>query len=475
MQPRPLALLIALWFFCVALPVPSASAQTVEAQIRDMRLEMQRLRDELEGVKAELRRLNAPTRPVLVASTELRGPLPDPEQIPAQAAPGEPQDLTPDEALPLIREQLQEQARTKVEANSKFPMKLFGTIVSNTFLNTGEPNWLDIGNVVTPTPAGLPAGSFSSTLRQTRLGAILDGPQLGSMKTSALVAMDFFGGIPNFQTGQVQPVPRLVYAYMRMETPRTAIQIGQDHMILAPKNPTSLTGLAFPILFRAGNLYLRVPQIRAERTLASGGFGEIRAVGGILAPIGGDASTAAYLFVPPNLAGERSARPGVQSRLSWRAAPAGPYEEPAWEFGASGHYSRERYATGINPSWARSVDFDVTAGRFGIGGELFDGKNIDAFGASLAQVAKSRGGFIEARVAATRRLDFNGGYGTDRLYDRVRFPGNLVQNASIFANTIYQLTPELGLSFEYRWLETTPRVGAPRPNRHFDFTAAYSF
>jgi hypothetical protein len=51
-------------------------------------------------------------------------------------------------------------------------MKLFGTVLSNTVVNTGEPNWLDIGNVVAPTPAGLPAGSFTSSLRQTRLGPV---------------------------------------------------------------------------------------------------------------------------------------------------------------------------------------------------------------------------------------------------------------------------------------------------------------
>lgn len=434
----------------------TASAQSLEQQVQELRAEMQRLREELDSVRAEIRRGN-PT---------------------AQAAQEVQEELTPEEALPLIQAQLEEHSRTKVESNSKFPLRLFGTIVSNTILNTGEPNWLDIGNVVMPQPAGLPTGSFTSTLRQSRVGAILDGPAIGSMRTSGLLAIDFFGGMPNFQTGEVHMLPRLLYAYMRIESPRTAFQVGQDHMILAPKNPTSLAGLAFPIMFRTGNLYLRVPQVRAERVLASGAFGEIRAVGGITAPVGGDNPTTAYVFVPPNLAGERSRRPGYQTRFSWQATPAGPYEEPAWEFGASGHYSRERYLTGVSPSWAASVDFDATAGPFGVGGEFFAGRNIDAFGASMAQIAKSRGGFVEARIAATRRLDFNGGFGSDRLYDLARFPAapvNLHRNSSIFGNTIYQLIPELAISLEYRRLETKPRVGAVRKNDHFNLTFAYSF
>jgi len=121
------------------------------------------------------------------------------------------------------------------------------------------------------------------------------------------------------------------------------------------------------------------------------------------------------------------------------------------------------------------VDFDATAGRLGVGGELFTGQNLDAFGASLAQIARSRGGFVEARLAATRRLDFNLGAGTDRLFDLDRFPGNLIRNDSAFGNAILRLTPEVATSFEYRWLATTPRVGARRENHHYDVTMTYTF
>ena len=92
-------------------------------------------------------------------------------------------------------------------------------------------------------------------------------------------------------------------------------------MILAPKNPTSLTGMAFPTLFRAGNLYLRVPQIRAERTVAEGQMGQLRVVGGILAPIAGDTAGAKGYQLCPHGAGERSRTPGFQSRLSWAPTP----------------------------------------------------------------------------------------------------------------------------------------------------------
>jgi hypothetical protein len=378
------------------------------------------------------------------------------------------QELRQNDAVPLIQAQIEEQAQTKVETNSKFPMKVFGTIVSNTFLNDGEANWLDLGNIVLPRPAGMRSGSFNSSLRQSRLGAILDGPAIGKLKTSGFIAMDFFGGIPNFQTGQVLGLPRLLYAYMRIEGQRTSLEIGQDHMIVAPKNPTSLASMAFPLLFRSGNLYLRAPQIRGEQSLVSGRFGALRFSGGILAPVAGDFSTANYEFVPPNLAGERSRAPAVQSRISW--------QNPSWEVGVSGHYSRERYFDALRPSRAIAVDFDGTAGRFGTGGEFFTGENIDQFGASLGQLAKSRGGFAEIRFAATPKLDFNAGYGTDRLHDISRFSDLVLsRNASFFANSIYRPVPEVGMSLEWRKLQTRPLRDVTRTNNHFNLTFAYSF
>lgn len=432
----------------------AAYAQTLDEDVKAMRAEIQRLREEVAELRQELHGTTATTQQ-------------------------DTSELSPMEAVPLIQAQVRELAQSKVETNSKFPMKVFGTIFSNTVWNSGEANWLDIPNLVEAIPPGRPTGSFTSTLRQTRVGAMLDGPFIGSMKASAFLAMDFYGGIPNFATGPVMGLPRLVYAYGRLDGKRTAFEVGQDYMIVAPRNPTSLSNEAFPMLYRAGNLYLRVPQVRAEEVLAAGGFGEIRATGGIVAPIAGDNTNSQYDFDPPTLAGERSRMPGFQGRLSWRAAPAGPYEKPKWEFGGSGHYSRDRYLNGSLisniPSWVGAFDFDLTVGRFGTGGEYFYGRNIAQFGGSVGQIARSRGGFVEGRFAASRQLSFNGGYGSDRLFNLSHFPVPLSSNSGAFGNWIYQFTPEFAASMEYQWLGTRPLLTSTRQNRHVGLTFAYSF
>jgi hypothetical protein len=418
--------LVLLYLVTFAIP---AHAQTVEERLSTMQAEIQALRAEVNELKQQAR------------------------------------------IVPIVQAQVAEFAQTKVESSTKFPVKIFGTIASNTFWNSNDTDWLDIPNIATSSSGG----SFSSTLRQTRIGASIDGPDVGGFKTSGVVAMDFFGGISNFSTGQTMGIPRLLYAYMRLDGERTAFEIGQDHMILAPKNPTSLTSTAFPSLFRSGNLYLRAPQLRVEQRLASGPAGEFRATAGILAPVGGDLNATALQFVPPNLAGERSRRPAVQARVSWRAEPAGPYEKPQWEFGASGHYSQEKYGTTTAESYVWSADADATFGRVGFGAEFFNGRNIDAFGGAVGQLAKSRGGFVEARLAATERLAFNTGIGTDRLYRWVPFNPVLRNNTSAFGNAIYQFTPEFAGSLEYRHLRTGNAPVGKASNNHFNLTFNYSF
>lgn len=467
-----------LW--CLSLLVfadaPFLRAQTQADDLQAMREEMALMRRELDALKQEVHQLKSggsasggPTTLAAVPGQESYA-APALAEPSVQAAEEQP---SPAEAIPMLQAQLAEHAQTKVESNSKMPVKIFGTIVFNSFFNSGEANWLENPNwVVAPPQVGIPSGSFSATLRQSRVGAIIEGPQVGSMRTSGFFAVDFFGGIPNFQTGQVMGLPRLLYGYMRLEGGRTAIEVGQDHMILAPRNPTSLAAMSFPDLYGSGNLYLRVPQARLEGTFATGKSGEFLAVGGIVAPVAGDFG-GAYSFVPPNLAGERTRRPAVQGRLAWRARPRAM--DRSFELGFSGHYGSEQYVGVSVSSWAAALDFDASAGRFGLAGEWYVGKNLDAFGGSVGQIAKSAGGFVEARLRATSRLEFNSGVGRDRLFDMNLFPAALAGNTGIFANTIFRWTPEFASSLEYRWLSTDLALGATRENNHLNFVLTYSF
>jgi hypothetical protein len=417
-----------------------ARAQT---QSEEVMRELSALRAQVQELRAEVESLKA--------------------RVPEAAA-----EAVPAPQLELLQTQVAELSQVKVESTSRFPVKVFGTIHTQVFANSANANWLDLPNLTNPALASS-NGTFSATLRQTRVGFTIDGPTVRSSRTSAVLAMDFFGGIPGFQTGQVMGLPRLLVAFGRIETDRTALQFGQDHMILAPRDPTSLANFAFPLLFRSGNLYLRAPQVRVERA-----FGKyVRTSGGIMAPIGGDLPDEMYRFVPPALGGERSRRPAVQGRVALGTPDA--EARKLVNVGISGHYGWERRGGVLDDSWATALDFAVRGDWIGAAGEVFTGDNIDAFGGALGLNARASGGWAEAQVFPTQRLSFNAGGGLDDLRASRLALFTRRRNRSAYGNVIFSLTPELQASFEYRWLGTMPGNGPERGNHHLDWVLAYKF
>jgi hypothetical protein len=371
-------------------------------------------------------------------------------------------------ALEMLQTQVAELAQTKVESTTRFPVKLFGTVHAGVFANSANANWLDNPNIVAATPADGHAGTMSASLRQTRIGFAADGPAIGAARTNAVVALDFFGGIPGFQTGQVMGLPRLLVAFARIEGARTALEVGQDHMILAPRDPTSLAAYAFPLLFRSGNLYLRVPQVRVERSLTS----RLRAMAGIVAPIGGDLVGDAYLFVPPALGGERSRRPGVQARVAYTAGE--PSAPRLADIGLSGHTGWERRGNDLAKSWAAAVDFAARRDVIGVAGELFAGENADVFGGATGLDARSAGGWSELQLFPVGRVSVTAGYGVDRVRGSRQLTLARRQNRTAYSSVTFSLSPEVQASFEYRWLETLAGT-TERPNHHFDWVLVHRF
>jgi hypothetical protein len=459
-------MLVAL-FLSAGMRVAHAQAQTgegVATELASLRAELLRLRGEVTELRAEVRRLAASERALGIVNVAA---VPTVTTQEPQATP----DLSA--TVSLLQSQLADQAQVKVESNSRLPVKLFGTIHSSTFVNSGEANWLENPNIVQPDPPpDAPKGSFSSTLRQTRLGLTVDGLRVGSLHASGLVAFDFTGGVPAFQTGTAMGLPRLLYGFARLESERTAFEVGQDEMVLAPRDPTSLAALAFPELFRSGNLYLRVPQIRVEQKIATGATSAMKLTGALVAPLAGDFTTTLYTFAPPAGSGERSRVPAFQARAGWSVrSQAG---DPVFDVGVSGHYGRQRLEVDTRESWAGAVDLDLTVGRIGFGGEFFTGDRLAAFGGALGQQARSTGGFFEGRVSPTESLRFVSGLGIDQVDDQGGAVA-LEENFAYFGNVTYRFTPELAGSVEYRWLRTTAATGAERENHHVNWALAFSF
>lgn len=78
-------------------------------------------------------------------------------------------------------------------------------------------------------------------------------------------------------------------------------------------------------------------------------------------------------------------------------------------------------------------------------------------------------------MKATRRLQFNAGFGTDQITEWYLNAVPLKKNSGLFANSIFQFTPEFAASFEYRWYASAPFNGQVRHNNHLNLAFAYSF
>lgn len=461
----------------IALSVPALAQPAVSdptSELAVLREELVRLRHELGTLQAEVATLKreVPSAPAIVPAVFSTLPRTADESVPSAALGASVSTLvqpgvTP-EAVEMIKAQVEEQAQAKVESSSKMPVRLSGTILTNTYANSGEANWLENPNIVAAPPSGVGRGTMSATARQSRVGFDVGVIPVGTWQGSGTLLFDFFGGVPNFQNGTVMGLPRLVYAFGRLEHEGTAIQVGQDHVILAPRDPTSLAAAAFPLFFRAGNLYLRAPQARLEQTFG----GAWTLAGGIVAPIAGD-FTAPYEFAPLPGAGERSKRPAVEARLGFAKGTAeGPGEIA---LGVSGHYGWRRQIAELQKAWTVAVDGNARLGRVGVAGEYFRADNAEVFGGGISQPGRTSGGWIEGRFALNRRTDINGGFGLDRPEDAI---GRLLrnENRSAFGNVIIRLTPEVATSLEYRWLETEAGLlQLRRVNHHVNAVFAVKF
>ncbi len=373
----------------------------------------------------------------------------------------------------------------------------YGTLFFNAFGNSGGTNNADV-----PLWAATNGNSnLSATARQTRLGLRLEGARVGNTKVGAVLEADFYGGTPAVGIGENFGVVRLRLANVRLERERTSITLGQDWMVFAPQNPTSLAAAAIPQMASAGNNWARLPQVKVQQKFASG----ITWQAAILAPQTGDSAATASFLLQPN-SGASSRVPFLQSRISY---DAGNWfgSGRAGTLAVSGHYGRSRISSSATTSDIDSaglaLDWSVPlSARVVLVGEAFTGKNLGGFQAGIfqsynADFARPAGSTLVAggvRPIGTRggwtQLGFTPDVAGDRLglYASVGLDdprdADLVsltsrdwrtRNLAYAFNAIYKFTPQFSVGGEFRRFHTTYVLTGIRRASHVNFAASLSF
>ena len=209
--------------------------------------------------------------------------------------------------------------------------------------------------------------------------------------------MDFFGGIPGFQTGQVMGLPRLLVAFARIEGERTALEVGQDHVILAPRDPdvarrlrvSAAVPLGQPLSARAAGAR------RALADVASACDGRHRRADWRRSrrrDLSVRASGARRRAIAP------SRRAGARGVHRGRGVGAAAGRHRGVRTRRLGAARRRVWRTAGRPR----VDFAARRDVIGVAGELFVGDNADAFGGATGLDARERRRMERAAAVSVR-------------------------------------------------------------------------
>ncbi len=376
----------------------------------------------------------------------------------------------------------------------------YGTVYFNAFSNSSGTNNTDVP--LWASASG--GGNAGASLRQTRLGLKIDGGSIGKAKLSGVIEADFYGGFPAIGIGDNFGVVRIRLANARFDWEKTSLTAGQDWMVFAPQNPTSLAAAGIPQLAAAGNNWARLPQVKVEHRFGSG----ISLQGALLAPQTGDSPTSATFLLQPN-SGASSSVPFIQARLAY-AGNNWLGTKKVGTIGLSGHYGRSRVFTGTGGALKNDIDsvgvaldwnFPLAKG-IGLLGEAFFGRDLGGFQAGVFQgfnndfayrvgssvvpggvrAIGTYGGWVQLSFTPPLlkdKLSFYASTGLDDPKDAdlvsVTTRDWRVRNFAFAFNSIYKITPQFSIGAEVRSFRTNYFSSGVRWANHVNLAAAYSF
>jgi hypothetical protein len=372
---------------------------------------------------------------------------------------------------------------------------LYGTLLFNSFYNTAPTNIQDVPLFVGKQGSD-PAGgdkNFGETARQTRIGLRLAKNDVLGAKLSGDFEFDLFGGKTPLANGIDMDLFRLRLAYGRLDWSHIAFEAGQDWTIFSPLNPTSLASYAIPEFSASGNLWIRLPQIRAEVTKAISENSHLLWQVAALDPNVGDYPTTVFSTSRQPGIGERGRMPSYETRLAW-TNHAGDRD---FTIGLSGHYGRGKNFGTIGTlniqqavdSWGLSLDYSLPFTRkFNLTGEAFEGRalgifsatageSVGAVGTSGGHGVEARGGWVQAQYNPNPRWQVNIAYGLEVPNAAQLVTGSRWRNQNYMGNIMFKPVGSLTFAWEYRRLLTDYVKQRPANERgdHVDMAIGYVF
>jgi hypothetical protein len=428
----------------------------IEAQIDDSQRELGELKNQLavlQGTAAASSSITAQVQPPPPGTAEL-----------ASAVAGI------RESQAIHETQLATLEQTKVESESKYPLKLSGLI-----LMTGMVNTQGVDMAQTPTVALHGSGSTAATIRQTILGLDARGPHLWGAVSHADLRFDFFAnpGGTGYGGSTALGILRMRTAHAGLDWQHSNVYFSLDRPLMSPDSPTSMTAVAIPALAWSGTLWTWNPQVGASHDFFSDRGLNLRAQAALI-----DVADppllygipAAGSYSPPSTT-EMSRWPGVQGRLALVKAES----ESGAHLGIAGFVAPHRLPQHARfDSWAGTADFSVPITRYTLlTGNVYTGQALGGLGAGafkdyVARISYGEweyrtlddmGGWVQWKQHPGERLEFNEAFGIDNVPAHQLRPYavsnadsyyNLARNRTITGNVIFSPSAYLLFTLEYR-------------------------
>lgn len=511
-----------LFFWCSLLLLSSATGlsaqssndQNLSRQIQELTAAMARTQSQLEQSQRELeemrQQLNAlqsqmANRP----STGSPSSSSVEEPTVAQESKSLPAIEAADKALQEIEErqamqesQIATHEQSKVESESKYPVKITGLVLFNGFVNTSA---VDVPT--TPMLAIPGTGSTGGSVRQTMLGFNAEGPHLFGARTYADLRIDFDGNtlpasaVPNYSGYSASSgIVRLRTAHAGLLWPHMETYFAFDRPIFSPDNPTSLTAVAIPPLAWSGNLWTWNPQAGVTGDISLAGSKDLR-VQAALIDVGGISALNVVPLTTPATSSfvEQSHWPGFEGRV---ALLGHGLEEDRAHIGVGGFVSPDRSALGHSfNSWAAALDVRLPLpARLQLSGSFYRGLALGSLGAGAYKDFVYRvdpdtgnyylhplddvGGWVQLKEKINQRIELNGAFGTDQAFagelrryavSKGNIYQNLARNRTYTGNVIFSPSAYFMFSLEYRHLDTAPVIGSPANSNVIGVAAGYKF
>jgi hypothetical protein len=377
--------------------------------------------------------------------------------------------------------------QSKVESESKYPVKVTGLILFNGFVNTSQ---VDIASAPATAVAG--AGSTGASLRQTVLGIGAHGPDLFGAASHADLRVDFFGSAAAGSTtqtayGNVGGLLRLRTAHATLDWSNTQAFVEMDRPILSPDVPTSLVAVGEPALAWSGNLWSWMPQAGATHTLEIGA--SHLAIAAALMDVPDPPSSPGATTGAVSQA-EHSRWPGTELHFALSTKDDGS------AIGVGGYFSPHKTPGGADyQSWAGTLDVRLRL-PYGLGftGSFYRGLALGGLGGGAykdyifadgaVRGLDDVGGWAQLKKTAGPHLEFNAAFGADNIFAgefreyAAASTGayqNLARNSTFFANTIYSPSAYLLFSLEYRHIVSVPVTGTAANSDVIGLGAGYRF